>query len=136
MICDFGMSKVVESVTDQAAAATLTKSRSIRWLAPELIQGEGAKLTTACDVYSFSMTMLECLTLQDPFSNFKRDIHVVTQLLKGNKPAKPDFSVVETRLRGTGGCDVLWELMQECWLEPDRRPSMRDVSTRLWMLCA
>ena len=125
------MSKVIESVTDQAATATLTKSRSIRWLAPELLQNEGSRLTTASDVYSFSMMMLECVTLEDPFHEIKRDLHIVTQLLKRAQPEKPDLTVLQPYLKG-GNTDAMWKVMQNCWaLKPDERPAMMELSQQL-----
>lgn len=125
------MSKVVEEITDQAASSTLTKSRSIRWLAPELLSPEGSVVTPACDVYSFSMTILECLTLAVPFSLLRRDIHVVTQVLKGAQPPKLDFPALTPPIEQTDG-DALWELMTSCWaLNPEDRPTMDVVYQKL-----
>lgn len=127
-----GMSKVIESATDQSATITLTKSRSMRWLAPELL--EGSRLTTACDVYSFSMTMLECITLKDPFHDIKRDFLIARQLSKGVKPEKPDLTVLQPYLKG-GDTGAMWEVMQICWTSnPDQRPAMIALSQQLMEL--
>lgn len=73
LVCHFGLSKLVEEATETSAQLTLTSEPNYsRYLAPELIRGDvsGPKMNT--DVYSFGMAMLECLTLEKPFSNRKR----------------------------------------------------------------
>lgn len=66
------MSKIVEEVTDNSASATLTAGGSARWLSPELIEGAETSPTFASDVYSFAMTVLECLTAKHPYGHCKR----------------------------------------------------------------
>ncbi len=67
----------------------------------------------------------------DPFSNIKKDLHVVPKLLSGVRPEKPDFAVVELCLKGRSP-DVLWELMQICWeRRVDHRPPMSEVARKL-----
>ncbi|KAF6742353.1 TKL/TKL-ccin protein kinase [Ephemerocybe angulata] len=72
-ICDFGMSKLVEEVTEKSASATLTAAGSARWLAPELIEGSISSPTPATDTYSFAMAILELVTGKYPFAERKRD---------------------------------------------------------------
>lgn len=77
MISDFNLSRVIEDITETPASVTLTASGNSRWCAPELMSSGTSSLTTATDVYSFSMAILECLTSENPFAHLKRDPRVV-----------------------------------------------------------
>lgn len=126
-ICDFGMSKVIEEVTEKTASATLTASGSARWLAPELIDGTVSSPTMAADTYSYAMAILELLTGKHPFSNRKRDASVIHDIVVLRKtpprPTEPDVLHWLT--------DELWALMQECWQESKSRPAMLWVLTHI-----
>ena len=115
-ICDFGMSTVMEDVTEKAASVTLTSSGSTRWLAPELIEGLILSPTFPADTYSFAMAILELLTGKHPFANLKRDAAVIHNIVVLRlTPARPEAPEVKRWLS-----DDLWELMQKCW-SPDAR---------------
>lgn len=122
------MSKVVEDVTEQAASATLTKQGSVRWLAPELIEGDTSSPTQACDVYSFGITIYECITLEIPFKHIKRDAQVIHRLMQDKiKPLRPSGPSADRWIT-----DDLWQLMLDCWeFEPDKRPLMSSVAQRM-----
>ncbi|KAH8108197.1 TKL/TKL-ccin protein kinase [Cristinia sonorae] len=127
-ISDFGMSKVVEDVTEQSASAILTNSGSARWLAPELIMTENHPFTLACDTYSFAMTMLECFTEEVPFASLKRDAQVIHRLVTESlNPDRPRGEKVKIWIT-----DDVWMLMKRCWsFTPLNRPLMEEVATRL-----
>ncbi|KAG6816948.1 hypothetical protein H0H87_001463 [Tephrocybe sp. NHM501043] len=127
-ICDFGMSKVIEDVTEKSASATLTASGSARWLAPELIEGIVSSPTKDADTYSYAMAMLELITGKHPFSNRRRDASVIHDIVVLKKiPTRPTETEVLPWLS-----DNLWALMTECWKVPaSGRPSMEQVSTRI-----
>ncbi|KAG6841206.1 hypothetical protein C0991_000868 [Blastosporella zonata] len=127
-ICDFGMSKVIEDVTEKSASATLTASGSARWLAPELIEGSVSSPTKEADTYSYAMAMLELVTGKHPFSNRRRDASVIHDIVILKKiPARPTESDVLPWLT-----DNLWLLMTECWRVPaSQRPSMQQVTARI-----
>ena len=80
LISDFGLSRVIEDITETPAYTTLTSGGSNRWCAPELMN-EISSPTLTTDVYSFSMTILECLTSERPFAHLKRDALVVIRRL-------------------------------------------------------
>ncbi|KAF4603972.1 hypothetical protein EYR38_004388 [Pleurotus pulmonarius] len=89
-ICDFGMSKIIEEVTEQLASVTLTTSGSARWLAPELIEGNINSPTKATDSYAFAMTALELLTGKHPYANQKRNAAVIHEkVVKRLLPPRP-----------------------------------------------
>ncbi|RDB21515.1 Serine/threonine-protein kinase STY46 [Hypsizygus marmoreus] len=127
-ICDFGMSKVIEEVTEKSASATLTASGSARWLAPELIEGVVSSPTMEADTYSYAMAILELITGKHPFSNRRRDASVIHDIVVLKKtPQRPSEPEVRLWLS-----DILWNLMQECWRVPaTSRPSMAQVSAHV-----
>ncbi|TRM59477.1 kinase-like domain-containing protein [Schizophyllum amplum] len=120
-ISDFGMAKVVASVTGEPASTTLTAGPGARWLAPELINCEVKWPTTECDVYSFAMTVLELLTEKKPFCEQKRDYAVIKDVIVGAKrPERPQNHEQVT--------DGMWALLQKCWVrDPEQRPRMAEV---------
>ncbi|KAG8833331.1 hypothetical protein FRC17_010863 [Serendipita sp. 399] len=129
LVCHFGLSKVVEEVTETTAQITLTSERNYsRYLAPELIRGDISSPRVTTDIYSFGMAILECLTLDKPFANRKRDALVIRDVIVMN--IRPNRPVNE------GGCstwmsDALWALITEMWAEPQDRPSMQHVHATL-----
>jgi len=127
-ICDFGMSKVIEEVTEKSASATLTASGSARWLAPELIEGVISSPTKEADTYSYAMAILELITGKHPFSNRRRDASVIHDIVVLKKtPLRPKEPEVLAWLT-----EGLWVLMQECWRVPAAtRPAMSQVSQRV-----
>lgn len=127
-ICDFGMSTVIEEVTEKSASATLTAAGSARWLAPELIEGSISSPTFSADIYSFAMAILELLTGKHPYAHRKRDASVIHDIVVLKKmPPRPMTPEVERWLTND-----LWVLMQQCWSSDARlRPSMGAVATRM-----
>lgn len=65
IITDFGLSKVLEEMTDSMNMGTSFFAGSTRWMAPELIfalvddDGVRPPITTFSDVYAFSSICLE-----------------------------------------------------------------------------
>ena len=124
LICDFGMSKIIEDITEQSASATLTKSGSSRWLAPEIIEGTLTFPDIACDVYSFGMTIYECLTGTVPFASLKRDAQVIRQVTQsGARPQRPQGGEGSVWIT-----DEVWGILQKCWRQaPKDRPKMKGL---------
>lgn len=123
-ICDFGMSTVIEEITERAASATLTTAGSARWLAPELIEGSISSPTFDADTYSFAMAILELLTGQHPYAHRKRDASVIHDIVILKKmPPRPS---------GIWLTDDLWALMEQCWsANADDRPPMNEVTQQM-----
>jgi len=129
LVCHFGLSKLVEEATETSAQLTLTSEPNYsRYLAPELIKGDVSSPRMSTDVYSFAMAILECLTLEKPFANRKRDALVIRDVLENQRPNRPIDE---------GGCsrwmsDALWQLLTTMWAEaPSDRPSMQHVHATL-----
>ncbi|KDR81397.1 hypothetical protein GALMADRAFT_89278 [Galerina marginata CBS 339.88] len=122
-ICDFGMSKVIEEVTERSASATLTAGGSARWMAPELIEGKAPSVEA--DTYSYAMAILELLTGKHPFSDCKTTAAVIYGIVVLNRtPPRPEGAL------GTWFSDDLWDLMCQCWVkDSSSRPSMAEVTS-------
>ncbi|TFK67876.1 kinase-like protein [Pluteus cervinus] len=127
-ICDFGVSKLVEEITDQAATETLSNCGSARWLAPELMDGTMMRASCATDTYSFAMAILELLTGKHPFPHVKTDTAVICNIVMKRVPHPRPESPPE--IIGHWLSDELWSLMECCW-SLGTRPSMHEVVTRL-----
>ncbi|KAF9001995.1 kinase-like domain-containing protein [Cyathus striatus] len=107
-ICDFGMSKIVEEVTEKSASATLTEAGSARWLAPELIEG----------LYHLQ---------QHRRIHRKRDASVIHDIVVLKKtPVRPTEDACKWLTDG------LWRLMQSCWCnDAGLRPPMSSVASEI-----
>jgi serine/threonine protein kinase len=100
--------------------------RPYKWMAPEEFADEEARCTRKSDVYMFGMTMWEALTRGAAFYEGRGDYDEVKRLvLGGTRPAR---APLEER-----GCVVeAATLIYDCLAgEPERRPDMAQVATRL-----
>ncbi|KAL1674982.1 kinase-like domain-containing protein [Schizophyllum commune] len=114
-IADFGMAKIVASVTGENASYTLSKGLNGRWIAPELIRGQEAR--EASDVWSFGMVVLELMTEKQPYAEQKNGFAVIVDISTGKHPRRPEVIT-----------DQMWAMLQRCWAyEPQDRPSMGEV---------
>ncbi|KAL0057415.1 hypothetical protein AAF712_015942 [Marasmius tenuissimus] len=97
------------------------------WFAPEFYIGNGA-VSLASDVYSFAMAVVELLTHNQPFAQFKHPPEVVLSVANGRNPKRPtDLKIKETELD-----DDLWTLMEECWnCTASARPGIDEVLEKL-----
>ncbi|XP_033762114.1 mitogen-activated protein kinase kinase kinase 20-like [Pecten maximus] len=112
-ICDFGASRFMGSTTKMSLAGTFP------WMAPEVIQS--LPVSESCDTWSYGVVLWELLTHEVPF--------------RGIEGFQVAWLVVEREERLTipSTCPATFaELMKECWyIEPKRRPSFRDILSRL-----
>lgn len=105
---------------------SLSPGTNLRWLAPELLNGDGS-LSTHSDVWSYGMVLLEIMTGLQPYSGMAHDTTVVHELANGSPPSRP-----EGKTSDSGVTDDLWKLMQSCWAKrADSRPSMTIVRGNL-----
>ncbi|KIL00635.1 hypothetical protein PAXRUDRAFT_681701 [Paxillus rubicundulus Ve08.2h10] len=122
-LSDFGLTQVLTDVVGKAAMVILTNMSSVRWHAPELNNGEDATPTMASDVFAFGMSVLELLTMKNPYSHRKRDVSVLQDLAIGVLPPMP-----EEREAVEWMTDGLWEALNKCW---EWRPEDRMVAEEL-----
>ncbi|KAG8785269.1 hypothetical protein FRC12_017792 [Ceratobasidium sp. 428] len=120
-ITDFGLSKNLLFRTESSSF----DSNRLRWLAPELIvRGEdSASASIPGDVYALGMTVLEVLTGEKPYDEYKSDVQVTMAVVQGTPPIRPPMIAITTKVG-----DERWTILTECWNNrPELRPSARDV---------
>jgi len=105
-------------------------SRSPRWTAPELLQGNKStskkqEANEKADVYSLGVVMWEILTGRLPFEG-DSFVEVALQIANGSRPP------LEAITHEEGTVETLKDLMKKCWQsEPNQRPTMKEVVEEL-----
>jgi len=102
---------------------TLDGAGTQRWMSPEALLG--APRTTKSDMYSFSMTVVEVLTGNKPFSGLN-DVGLIFDVaLKKARPPSTPLSREGQNFEG------LWRLASSCWAhEPQQRLEAAEVLAR------
>ncbi|KAF9257179.1 kinase-like protein [Marasmius fiardii PR-910] len=127
LIGDFGLSKMVDDMTDTPFTQSNSAANLCRWFAPEVYTEEGI-ISFASDVYSFGMTVLELYTHEYPYSKIKHPQGVVLVVAKGQTPPRPNDAEVSRR----GFDENIWKLLLECWSPmASARPTITDILERL-----
>ncbi|KAJ3125244.1 hypothetical protein HK098_000442 [Nowakowskiella sp. JEL0407] len=119
-ISDFGLSKIQEDSLSSKTSGNI--SGTLCWLAPERLNS--AKLSKMVDVYAFSMTTYEILTVGKlPFElNGYRDFNIVGALYRKERPARP------IPRNPPVYSEEQWKLMEKCWNEvPSERPTFAQI---------
>ncbi|KAG8850694.1 hypothetical protein FRB96_009654 [Tulasnella sp. 330] len=125
MLTDFGIS--VLSVQE----FTNSRPPDIKWTAPEILDAKALCATTASDVYSFGMTVLELFTARDPFHDLQAKIRNTYKLreqimggLRPGFPTNPECAGYELASEHS----PIWCLLLRCWVEKSLdRPTMEVV---------
>ncbi|KAG6379089.1 kinase-like domain-containing protein [Boletus reticuloceps] len=126
-LSDFGLTQVLTDVVGKMAMVVLTNTSAVRWHAPELNQGEDTTPTMASDVFAFSMSVLELLTMKPPYSNRRRDVSVIRDLTLGVLPPRPDEPEAVPWMS-----DSLWEMLNTCWKwNPEERLLAKELPSFL-----
>ncbi|KAF8814545.1 kinase-like protein [Phlegmacium glaucopus] len=131
IITDFGLSKVMEEMSESINMGTSFFAGSTRWMAPELIMalihddGHVPPITTSSDVYAFASVCLEITTGQLPYPNRTNDHAVTVDILRGIKPSRCKTCLLKLDTRGE---DSFWNMLDHCWSdEPSLRPTMSHM---------
>eukprot|EP00803_Ostreobium_quekettii_P007128 evm.model.scf_289.3 EVM.evm.TU.scf_289.3 scf_289:94408-98594(+) len=125
-ITDFGLTCEVT----EARWKTARRPRgTCLWVAPEVFEGE--LLSLPSDVYSFGLIMYEIVTGKELYglqsvSQPDNDQHIMKKKLDGQEPCVVD----------PADCpEEMHSLMKECChLDPEKRPTMAEVCSRLSVL--
>ena len=107
-ICDFGTARDLTSHSMSNAIGT------IRWMAPEVIQGRN--YNEKCDVYSWTIICWELFARKKPYGNYCRTA-IVFNVPNGKRPPfLQNFS------------DQIKSLLTVSWAnDPNERPSMDQI---------
>ncbi|KDN33182.1 hypothetical protein RSAG8_13729, partial [Rhizoctonia solani AG-8 WAC10335] len=122
MLMDFGNA----SLGDATLQFTATKSGinlSPRWTAPEILKGKSVH-TTAGDVYSLGMTILETFTSEIPFPKKKDHSLMLHVVINKKTPPRPKEVIPERSICG----NILWAILTSCWsYDPELRPDAETI---------
>jgi serine/threonine protein kinase len=124
-VCDFNLSRVME----EAVVLSSMAASNPRWLAPEILGGQG--YTYSSDVYSFGIIMWEFMTWQVPWHECG-PWQVVALVTEGAQ--RPEIPAPEDLpgCKGFPGLDEYVELMKRCWHQvPEERPTFAQAITVL-----
>ncbi|KAL5496070.1 hypothetical protein ACEPAH_3163 [Sanghuangporus vaninii] len=125
LLCDFGMSRMLEKPESYPISNTTTTDGvrgTIRYMSKELFK-ENASLTESSDIWAFGMTVYTLLTRHQPFENLTTEVQVLLAIVDGTLPSWPEDI-------GTWPIanQSLSRMCQRCWEEPVMRP---DIGTLL-----
>ena len=119
-LLDFGIAKLLESPTEDAASLTHTGVRALtpEYAAPEQLRG--GRVTTATDVFGLGVLLHELLTGQRPHAAAARQEgwSVERAILEGEVP-RPSTTTPRLRRELRGDLDTI--ILKSLAKEPDRR---------------
>jgi len=122
-LSDFGLSRSLK-VEDMSTTSEL--AGCLRWMSPELLV-DHVIASSSSDVWAFGMTVLEIMSGNRPYHEFKKDAVVLGQIKDGLTPLRPQGSAAFSLIT-----DQLWTLCELCWaLQPNQRPSMEKVTSQI-----
>jgi len=129
-LCDFGLARIQHQV--RRGMSLSLEGGSQRHMAPELSVGpEKFRTTTASDIYSFAMTILELDTQEQPFSTYAKPKAAARAAEQGIRPSRP-LGMGSRMLHSSDG---MWSLLESMWhRDPWDRPSATQVHEFLGLL--
>ena len=114
-VADFGL-----SIYEGNAAAAASGAGTVRYMAPEVLEGLGASSTS--DVYAFGISLWEMYQGSRAYPSLN-GADIVAGVKKDSLRPEPTPLSMSNKLT---------ELMQECWAQnPARRPDFNEIRTRL-----
>ncbi|KAJ7679066.1 kinase-like domain-containing protein, partial [Mycena polygramma] len=135
-IADFGLSSIITSKSSMLFKSSSKQSHggTTRYQAPELLRGSRNSLCS--DIYAFACLAYEvtgCLLKFDPlltgsttFPDLPNDAAVITAVLDGRRPSRPESC------SGSPSLNALWNILQSCWdQEPAKRLTAAELVSRL-----
>ncbi|KAF9064951.1 kinase-like domain-containing protein [Rhodocollybia butyracea] len=131
-LTDFGLALITANSQSWTATTTSSMKGAIRWMAPELFNHSDSVPAVldhpSRDIYAFGCTIIEILTLQYPFHDHKTDYAVLTSLMSGKRPQRPQNNWCN---------DILWYLTTSCWKQDhSARPNAYEVYGLLLQQCS
>ncbi|KAG6916783.1 hypothetical protein DXG01_005365 [Tephrocybe rancida] len=132
-LADFGISSVLDAdiVSWTSQQTPSSKGGTVRWRAPEVLQGPGSVPTNSkeSDVYALGCVAWEIFTGKLPFPDIVTDA-VAHHIITGGRPTRPDPSSLSWT--DFGLTEEIWACMEPCWeREPSKRPTATIIFHRL-----
>ncbi|KAG8755889.1 hypothetical protein FRC11_005689 [Ceratobasidium sp. 423] len=121
---DFGSATLASYLTLCFTRTSRQLPFSLRYAAPEILDGSSETHTTMGDVYALGMTILQIMTGEPPYAG-KSDRVVITNVFRSLPPSRLTFDDV---IDDEGVKDKLWNLFLRCWEnDPSLRPTAAEV---------
>ncbi|KAG8984003.1 hypothetical protein FRB93_006842 [Tulasnella sp. JGI-2019a] len=123
MLCDFGMTKVLDG-THNTTSTAMKGAGSLRWTSPEMLMN--VPKSRESDIYASGMTIVEVITGKVPFLDIISSGAITFAIISGQHPALEPLSRDHTSF------EDLWMLASSCWdHNTDKRPSAEDSLTMM-----
>ncbi|KAG2108013.1 kinase-like domain-containing protein [Suillus discolor] len=123
VLTDFGLSSMLGDITGFSyLERSCAQPGAIRYSAPELLifKESDASITPdiRSDVYSFGCLALKVLSGNEPWADVKHWRTIVTKVENGHTQQRPTRSPIS---------ESHWRLIQQCFSQPNARPSARAI---------
>ncbi|KAG6329484.1 hypothetical protein ID866_9605, partial [Astraeus odoratus] len=123
LLADYGLIAVIDSSFSMTAATPIHPT--VRWMAPEQINGYG-KATTQGDIWAFAMTTLELFTREVPYNGIRDTRSVIHHVLR-ETPSRPSSESTCNRMT-----DGWWGICELCWERNESlRPSILGILNKI-----
>ena len=114
-VCDFGTARTMAQTTKTSQAGTL------RWMAPEVVEGVEGNINKMCDVFSYGMVVYEIFAHQVPYADIPSGARAGLAVLQGKRPPIPATLP-----------PFFQPLLEACWKEePDQRPQFKAITVAI-----
>lgn len=123
---DFGLLTILSDPTNLATPSSTPIAGTTRFMSPELLDSdqfgqEDGRPTNESDCYALGMVILEVLSGQAPYKQFK-EVIVMRLVLDGKLPERPDGQ------EGMWFTDDIWRTLERCWsFQSKDRPTVNAV---------
>ncbi|CAE7139874.1 unnamed protein product [Rhizoctonia solani] len=115
-LSDFDFSVMSEASNLIFTATSNNRAGSVRWVAPEMLNGKTPNRTAQSDVYALGM---EIFTGQVPYPDLRTDYAIIIAVMQGAIPTRPIRNLKDDQ-QG----NLVWKLLLDCWSRnPTERPS-------------
>ncbi|KAF8706748.1 kinase-like protein, partial [Rhizoctonia solani] len=127
-LVDFGSATFIHGFTLCFTRTSRSLPFTIRFTAPEILDGINDKHTVETDIYALGMTLLQIATGEPPYAG-KSDLAVLSHVFRNILPHRPDFDDI---ISDQPEKDKLWNLLIRCWeQDPKLRPTATEVKDAL-----
>lgn len=128
-IADFGLARLVPDVTMGSSSAI---KGTLRYMAPEYLQGGGRYLTTKCDVYSFGVLVLELLAGRSVAERWAGTDKPLVEYASGLVLDGRGLELLDCKEYDVDEAQCVIRIALECsQREPSARPTMERVSLHI-----
>ena len=134
LLSDFGLARLHHDLTRTFSRGDEVKQAgSVRFSAPELLDGEVLKWTADSDRYALAMAFLELVTNDYPFREIPNDYKMMVAVCGGIRPQRPEALGTLTQQHA----NYLWSLLEALWMQnPRERLAMHLVEQYLAVLAS